>query len=181
VSSETALRDAEVTLERNVQNAVQQQAKYYDKHRRDITYAVNDKVYVDARYLPKRGTLTKMHHRREGPYRISRVVAGGKAYVVDVPHGYNTMRGVTLSVDKLFPYRSNLRWGANSGKTEWDNHPEPAAILGHSRRQGETARFLVRYRGHHAGLDQYVPALYLPRQLVRDYWRSDKKVELDPV
>lgn len=181
VATPLDVRNAETTLERNVAHAVQQQAKYYDKHRRDVSYAVNDKVYVDARFLPKRTTMTKMHHRREGPFRISRVVADGKAYVVSVPNGYDSMQYVTLSVDKLSPYQPSSRWGTDRGRTVVEDNPEPVLILGHSQRQHEQPRYLVRYRGHHAGLDEFVPARYLPKGLVHAYLRSNKKVVLDPV
>lgn len=125
--------------------------------------------------------MTKMHHRREGPFRISRVVADGKAYVVSVPNGYDSMQYVTLSVDKLSPYQPSSRWGTDRDRTVVDDNPEPVLILGHSQRQHEQPRYLVRYRGHHAGLDEFVPARYLPKGLVHAYLRSNKKVVLDPV
>jgi hypothetical protein len=180
-----ARNEAHEQLARNVKHANEQQKKYYDKRRQDIEYAVGDKVYVDARYLPKRASMTKMHNRREGPFKIARVIAGGKAYVVQVPYGYDNMHGVTLSVDKLWPYRPSTRWGstpAGGERTEWAGRPVPEAILGHSRRAGHTTRYLVRYRDHHPGLDEFVPGQFLPGQLVRAYWRDQRgQVELDPV
>lgn len=172
---------ANLQLKRNTDRAAEQQAKYYNKHRRDIAYSVSDKVYVDARYMPRRGTMTKMHHRREGPFRISRVVAGGKAYVVNLPNLYNQMVGVTLSTDKLAPYREKTVWGRDNQRTEWDANAVPTDILGHAQKQGQTRRYLVRYRGHHSGLDQWVPKQLLPRELVRDYWAKNQTIEMEPV
>lgn len=156
-----ARNEAQVKLDANVARASAAQKRYFDRKRQELTMVPGDKVYVDARYLPKRATMTKMHHRREGPFRVTRVIGNGKAYVVDVPYGYDNMRGVTFSTDKLVPYRESLRWGLDrrngAGRTEWDDDALPERILGHFQRQGETKRYLVRYRGHHPGLDQWVP------------------------
>lgn len=181
-----ARNEAQVKLDANVARASAAQKRYFDRKRQELTMVPGDKVYVDARYLPKRATMTKMHHRREGPFRVTRVIGNGKAYVVDVPYGYDNMRGVTFSTDKLVPYRESLRWGLDrrngAGRTEWDDDALPERILGHFQRQGETKRYLVRYRGHHPGLDQWVPGRYLPRSIVRAYWRSGAGVvEMDPV
>jgi hypothetical protein len=180
-----ARNDAHQQLTRNVAHASAQQKKQFDKKRQDLTLAVNDKVYVDARYLPKRAVMTKLHNRREGPFKVTRVIAGGKAYCVDVPYGYDDLRGVTFSSDKLWPYRPSSRWGLDrgggSGRTQWSDNPVPKLILGHSQRQGETKRYLVRYHEHHPGLDEWAPARYLPKALVRNYWRSGLAIEMDPV
>lgn len=123
--------------------------------------------------------MTKMHHRRKGPFRIARVVADGKAYAVSVPCGH-TMVGVTLSVDKLSLYSPRAQWGPDKVRTERAANPVPVAILGHYQRPGEKRVYLVRYRGHHSGLDQFVTGLDLPIQLIRDYLRSGQMVQLDP-
>lgn len=86
-------------------------------------------MYVNAKYFAKRGTMAKMHHRREGPCIISSVIGDGKA-MMDVPDGYNSMKGMTLSVDKLSPNRPSARWGTDKVETEWENYAVPVATLG---------------------------------------------------
>jgi hypothetical protein len=82
----------------NLARASQQQAKYYDRHRRPIKYRVRDRVYVDAEYLPG-SRMTKFSLRKAGPFEVARVL-NNNSYAVRVPgETHNTMVELRFSVD----------------------------------------------------------------------------------
>lgn len=159
------------TVSRNLEKAAQQQAKYYNQRHRFITYSPGDKVYVDARYFPRtlRGALHKFANKREGPFQVvSRL--NQNSYSVRVP---TRMRGrykdLHLSVEKLTPYRVDERWQRDPGFVRRQPRRVIAKIQSHYQQEGRTRRYLVRYRGHHPGLDEYVLAGDIPKNQRRAY------------
>ena len=55
-----------------------------DRHRRDLSFAIGDKVWLSTRYLPVKGTARKLSALWAGPFVIlSRV--GNVAYRLQLP------------------------------------------------------------------------------------------------
>lgn len=153
----------------NLQHASAQQAKHYDKHRRDTTYDVGDKVYVDSQYLPGYD-MTKFANRREGPFEVVSV-KNRNSYGVRVPGTtYNQYVTLRLSVDKLAPYKESERWRLDPGLVRRLRNRQVERILAHREFRGRTRQYLCRFAGHHPGHDQWLPAaLILPATLVATY------------
>jgi transposase InsO family protein len=171
---ERSLHEINDMVTRNLRQAHANQAKYYNKRRRHITYAEGDKVLVDARYLPKahHGPRHKFANRREGPFLVVRRL-NDNSYSVRVPmNRYGRYKDVHLSVDKLTPYRGSSRWQQDPGLVKHQLRRQVERILRHRRFEGQTRRYFVRYVGHHPGLDEWVPATKIrPREILRKYLR----------
>lgn len=162
-------RDIEREVTHNLQRASAQQAKQYDKHRRDTVYDVGDKVYVDSQYLPGY-EMTKFANRREGPFEIVEV-KNRNSYGVRVPGTtYNQYVTLRLSVDKLAPYRESERWRLDPGRVRRLRNRQVERILAHREFRGHTRQYLCRFVGHHPGHDQWLPAaLIAPAAIVVAY------------
>lgn len=165
-------QEIQTTVSRNLDHAARQQAKYYNKRRRFITYSTGDKVYVDARYLPtrlRRGPLHKFANKREGPFKvISRL--NQNSYAVRVPTGlHGRYKDLHLSVEKLTPYRGSDRWQLDPGIVRRQPHRVIEKIQSHHQQVGRTRRYFVRYKDHHPGLDEWVLARDIPRRMRRAY------------
>jgi ribosomal protein L21E len=162
------MTEIQATVTQNLQSAARQQAKYYNMKRRNISYKVGDKVYVDARFLPM-GQPHKFANRREGPFQIVGEL-NKNSYVVRVPsRGTDRYRDMHLSVEKLTPYREDNRWQLDPGLVRRQPQREVAWIRSHQDLEGRTRKFLVRYKGHHPGLDEWVLARDIPRKMLRAY------------
>lgn len=66
------LFDAFQLVRQNLEKAMRQQKKQYDKRAKDFEYQVGDKVLLDVRAI-KPGTSKKLYPRFRGPYRITKV------------------------------------------------------------------------------------------------------------
>jgi transposase InsO family protein len=159
-------------VSRNLNNAAQQQAKYYNKRRRHITYSPGDKVYVDARYLPsymRRGPRHKFANKREGPFQVVEQL-NQNSYAVRVPIGLRgRYKDLHLSIEKLAPYRGDARWQLDPGFVRRQPRRAIEKIQSHFQQEGRTRRYLVRYKDHHPGLDEYVLAGDIPDDQRRAY------------
>jgi hypothetical protein len=78
-------------LQANVQIAKQQieeaqirQKKYADENRKEITYEINDQVWLSTRNLKKKGRSEKLLPRFIGPYTITEII-NPVAYRLDLP------------------------------------------------------------------------------------------------
>ncbi|OWZ04132.1 Pol Polyprotein [Phytophthora megakarya] len=104
---EALLRKAKEHLE----NAQTRQAKYYNKKRKDVSYAVDDWVYVDAKTLnlnevgqpdydaTKDPTVNKLLPRWIGPYEVQARI-GANAYRVKLP-SVLSRRHPVFNIDRL--------------------------------------------------------------------------------
>lgn len=163
------MRDIQRDATRNLQRASEQQAKQYDKHRRNTFYAVGDKVYVDSQYLPGYD-MTKFANRREGPFEIVQV-KNRNSYGVRVPDTtYNQYVTLRLSIDKLAPYRDSVRWRLDPGLVRRLRNREVERILTHREYRSLNRQYLCRFVGHHPGHDQWLPAaLIVPTAVLTAY------------
>jgi hypothetical protein len=157
-----------------LERAAATQAKYYNKHRRDISYEAGDKVFVLARFLPKRD-VTKFDNRRERPFVIVRK-NNNNSYQVRVPVGYNDTAVVGPSVDKLASYRPSKKWQLDPGRVRRSSNARVLEVLGHRRREGRATLYKVRYAAHHPGFDQFVPRRDVPADLLQTYRLNPREV-----
>lgn len=163
-------------VDQNLQSAAAKQSKHYNKKRRHITYRPGDKVLVDARYLPRLWASSSARHkfanRREGPYLVVRRT-NDNSYVVRVPTGrFNQYQDRKLSIDKLTPFRENERW-RDAQLVRHEPGRRVVRIMRHTRVEGHTRRYLVRYGGHHEGLDEWVPGAFIrPKSVLTAYRRE---------
>lgn len=71
----------------NIEKAQERQAHYADQHRRDVTFAVGDKVLLSTDHLKLAGAdkrTPKFTYKYIGPFKIKRVI-GANAYELDLP------------------------------------------------------------------------------------------------
>jgi hypothetical protein len=91
-----------------LQHAQERQARYYNQHRRPVTYHVGDQVLIDIPALSsiaeRRRGNPKLKFRRDGPYTITEVV-NPYAYRVALPPGF--LAHDVLNIAALTPYRAN--------------------------------------------------------------------------
>jgi hypothetical protein len=66
------LFDAFQLVKQNLEKAMRQQKKQYDKRAKDFEYQVGDKVLLDVRAV-KPGISKKLYPRFRGPYRVTKV------------------------------------------------------------------------------------------------------------
>ncbi len=164
-------QDINAMVTDNLVKAAEQQAKYYNRRRRFITYAPGDKVYVNARYLPQalREPLHKFAKKREGPFLVIDKL-NQNSYSVRVP---TRLRGrfkdMHFSVEKLAPYRNDDRWQREPGLVRRQAQRKVHRILTDRKQDDRARQYLVNYRGHHAGLDEYVLARDIPKRMLREY------------
>jgi hypothetical protein len=152
----------------NLAAAQQQQAKYYDARRRQLTFAVGDKVLLSAEalrtYSEKERPKDKLKGLYTGPLKVTEVISP-LAYRLQLPK--NSRAHDVFSVQYLRPYKEDATGrhrdaGApqpqplfydEDGEPHWEVH----SIKG--EREGEDGRteYLVRWRGWGRSHDSFQP------------------------
>jgi hypothetical protein len=120
--------------------------KYYDAHRKEISFAIGDEVLINAKNLRVRKPCKKLTDRYVGPFRVSKSV-GPNAYELELPETYGRLHR-TFPVSLLEPY----------SRREGEEPPGPVDLDEEDRFQVESIRkergskenpqFLVKWQGY---------------------------------
>ena len=143
-------------MEKRWQNAVEQQAKYYNRSHEPITFAVHDWAMLSTQHLKLKVPSRKLAPRFIGPFRIAEPV-GPQAYRLHLPATYRIHD--VFHVSRLEKY--NVRDHGVSPELppaimvdeqeEW----EVLKIL-KKRRHKREVQYLVRWVGWPPEYDQWV-------------------------
>jgi hypothetical protein len=76
--------------------------KYYNAHKKEISFAIGDKVFINAKNLRVRKPCKKLTDRYIGPFKVSKSV-GSNAYELELPKIYKRLYR-TFPVSLLKPY-----------------------------------------------------------------------------
>ncbi len=145
-SAEERIRKLHAALQRarsNIEAAQQRQAKYADKHRRDITFQVGDQVLLSTEHLQLKGAdrrTPKFSHKYIGPFKVKRVV-NRNAYELELPPQLQLLHS-TFNIDRLKPYKDGS--AAFPSRPPPDSRPPPEAILDNGAAVFEVERILAK-------------------------------------
>ena len=161
----------------NIRKAQQQQAKYYNKHRRDVQFHKGDLVYINSAhlkaYLPA-DTKMKLQKRWLGPFPVADVISP-LAYKLTLPAHFEIHPVVSIEYLKAH----------NASKPAFGDRGEPSrpppvnqaqeyaieAIIG-KRYIGRKLHYKIMWQGYPVWEATYEPAAYLKQRvpdLVREY------------
>lgn len=140
----------------NILKAQARQIKYADEHRRDLSFAVGDRVLLSTANLRRSGIMVgapKLLPKFIGPYRISKVISR-HAYQLDLPP---TMRvHPVFHIHLLKPFHDPTaafpaRLHEPTPEPEFVDEEEPVweveSIL-RKRRRGRQVEYLVKWAGY---------------------------------
>jgi hypothetical protein len=168
--------------------ARERMGKFYDRKRTPApTYAVDDLVMLDMRNIKTRRPTRKFDQKKQGPFRITKVVSRS-AVRVDLPRRWRihdvfhvsllepyrqaTIAGqVQPTPDEVLRRAGELAEGAEAFSDEYT----PEEIV-RSQRFGRTIEYLVRWEGYPGEKDwTWEPAEHLEgcKELVREFLRKN--------
>ena len=142
-----SLQEVRKQLSEILQQAVETQAKYYDKRHKPMTFAVEDQVLLSTKNLKTWRPSKKLDQRFAGPFTIVEAV-GKQAYRLRLPKTYGRIHPV-FHVSLLEPYKP--RDGEEppkpqpvvvDGADEW----YVEALLNRREWRGKT-QYLVKWEG----------------------------------
>jgi hypothetical protein len=176
----------------NLERAQAAQARATDRHRREVHYAVGDKVLLSTANLRFRqeGQANKLLPPWVGPFRVSEVI-NPNAYRLELPERWNRLHPV-VNVSRLRPYRANDP--ATFPDRPEHNRPPPdfdfgdgtaafhvEAIVGKRTVQSGRARiteYQVKWRGYPDSDNTWEPASNLkPPCAAPDVWQMVQAFE----
>jgi hypothetical protein len=76
--------------------------KYYDAHKKKISFAIEDKILINVKNLRVRKPYKKLTDRYIGPFKMSKSI-GPNAYELELPKTYERLYR-TFSISLLKPY-----------------------------------------------------------------------------
>ena len=132
---------------KHLMRAQQQQQEYANKHRREVTFQIGDKVWLSTYHLPTEG-CSKFKERFIGPFQVIKVVSP-VAYKLQLPPTINVHP--VFHVSLLKPYiehpdmqRRTLRWEPweRDGALEY----EVLDVLD-VRGSGRNREYLIHWKG----------------------------------
>ena len=142
----------------NIEQAQRRQSHYADKHRRDVTFSVGDRVLLSTEHLKMLGSekrTPKLTCKYLGPFKIKRVV-NANSFELELPDQMQIHP--VLNIDRLRPYRDGQ--SAFPHRPAPDSRPPPEvtlengaalweveSILGR-RGRGARVRYLVKWLGY---------------------------------
>ena len=146
-----------------------------NRRRRDVKYAIGDKVLLDSRlFRAKLPELQKLLPPYMGPFVIT-AVPGPVNVVLDLPEQLRTMRVVHVS--RLKPFHETMRFGDRGAQPSFeliDGEPEWEidVLLARKKVYGRYY-YLVHWKGYDHCEDAWIREEFLgnARELVRDYDR----------
>jgi len=182
--------DLHITLSKarnNIAVALERQAHYANKKRRDVSFEVGDKVLLSTEHLDFSGRhgSRKLRFKFVGPFAISRRI-GANAYELILPptmkvHPVFNIDRLKLAKDprEHFPNRSTLHSEqpaitVDDGGTEW----EVERILGR-RGTAKAPQYLIKWTGWDNSHNSWEPASNLggTEELRDNYDRNHDKLD----
>ena len=133
-------RSALVRARETTKTAQARQKKYADAHRRDVTFAVGDRVLLSTANLKLVGEskrARKFTERFIGPYRVKRVI-NANAYELELPPQLKIHP--TINVSQLKEYHDGS--AAFPARPAAITRPEPAAVTNDGAPEWEVERIL---------------------------------------
>ena len=168
----------------NIEKAQERQARYADQHRRDVTFAVGDKVLLSTEHLKLAGAdkrTPKFTYKYIGPFEIKRVI-GANAYELDLPAQLQIHP--VLNISRLKAYHDGQQLFPNRVSPETRPPPEAStdgdastfqveSILA-KRGSGARTQYLVEWMGYPRWEATWETASNLvgARQAMMDYERA---------
>jgi transposase InsO family protein len=152
------LRSVLDEVKRNLSAAQQRQARYADRHRRDVTFAVGDAVLLSTanlKFVDSDRRTPKLASKYIGPFKVTRV-KNNNSYELDLPPQMNVHP--VFNIDRLKPYRDGNRLFPDR-PSPFDRPPPEIAredgaevfeverILA-KRGRADRAEYLVLWRGY---------------------------------
>ena len=142
----------------HIEKAQERQSKYSNRHRRDVTFKVGDRVLLSTEHLKMVGAdkrTPKFTYKYIGPFAVKRV-ANANAYELDLPSQLRIHP--VLNVSRLKQYRdgfiefpsrpsSDLRPPPEVTLADGDEVFEVESIIA-SRGSGPRAQYLVKWVGY---------------------------------
>ena len=95
------LHELRNSLSQRLERAVAEQAKYYNRKHKPMTFSVGDLVLLSTRNLKQKRPSKKMSHKFAGPFRVEDKI-GAQAYRLTLPNTYRIHN--TFHVSLLEPY-----------------------------------------------------------------------------
>jgi hypothetical protein len=97
------LRERNINLVRDIWDISQVTAKkYYNTHRKEISFAIEDEVFINVKNLRVRKLCKKLIDRYIGPFKVSKSV-NPNVYELELPEVYRRLHR-TFLVSLLKPY-----------------------------------------------------------------------------
>jgi hypothetical protein len=141
----------------SIEKAQRRQGHYVDQHRREVTFAVGDRVLLSTEHLRLVGNhrTPKFTFKYIGPFLIKRVV-GPNAYELDLPA--NLEIHPVLNISRLKPYRDGFlthptraqphhRPPAETVREDGSEVYEVERVIA-SRGRGARLEYLVEWKGY---------------------------------
>ena len=151
--------------------------KYYDTHRKEISFAKGDEVLINAKNLRVRKPCKKLTDRFVGPFPVVKSV-GLNAYEVDFPEMYGRLHR-TFPISLLEPY-SRRKGEEPPGPVDLDE--EDRFLVESIRKErvsnGET-QFLVKWLGYPEHENTWEPLKHLDdcEDLVEEFRMRNERVK----
>lgn len=136
-----ALHTGITEAKRAIEKAQERQRKYADQHRRDVTFAVGDKVLLSTDHLQLVGDrrTPKFSERFIGPFDIQRVV-GRNAYELKLPSSLQIHP--VLNISRLKAYRDGFE--AYPSRPQPHPRPPPETVDADGSEEYEVEKILAR-------------------------------------
>lgn len=148
------LRQTLVAVDADLHHAQEYQKKYADRHRRDVSFVVGDRVWLDTSDITFAVGAHKLLDKYIGPYAIVEVVSP-VAYKLDLPQRLSRLHPV-FHVSKLkkevadagkFPGRVQVDRPAPAAKIDGEDAWAVERIVDKRKRKGRT-EYLVKWENY---------------------------------
>jgi hypothetical protein len=156
----TRIQNIRIEMEKQLTQAIQTQATYYDKKRKPRTYAVGDMVWLAAKNIKTTRPSRKLDYKYHGPFRVEKAI-GEQAYRLELPK--------TLRIHPVFHVSLLELHRADSNREQ--EPPQPLEVDGEeywevekilsSRIHRKKLQYLVKWLGFSDAHNQWLPAAEL--------------------
>nr|OQO15700.1 hypothetical protein B0A51_17498 [Rachicladosporium sp. CCFEE 5018] len=166
------LISAQKSLRAQLARAKKSQAKFYNRHHKDIEFKVNDMVYLSAKNIKSVRPSHKLDHKYLGPFRVAKVV-NKAAYTLDLPEtmGIHPTFHVSLLEPVSLDQTGREQAPMQRYEIEEDNNWDVRAIKGQRLDELNDWAYLVSWDGYGSDEDSWEPATNISEAAMRAYQR----------